>query len=90
MIPSDQPNASRELTFGEKTVNIKHNPSGDPKVDEVKILYSKILDVCHELRNAGISENHPQKDERYKMFSIAIQEAESSQMWAVKAITHTL
>lgn len=67
-------------TFGEKAVGYKFNPSGDEKVAKVKKLYAEIIDLLNEDRG----ENH---DERARLASVAITEAQGAQMWAVKAIT---
>jgi hypothetical protein len=75
---------TRELSFGEKAVGLTFNPSGDPKVQEVKELYAKIIDLLNDLRtetNVSIS------GEVKRHASIAITEAETAQMRAVKAIT---
>lgn len=75
---------TRPLTFGEKAVGLTFNPSGDQKVQEVKELYAKIVDLCNELKVQAITESN---GERIRLFSVAITEAQGAQMWAVKAIT---
>lgn len=74
----------RELTYGEKAVGLPFNPSGDAKVQEVKELYSKIIDLCNDMRPAY--DGKP--NEVSRMLAIAITEAQTAQMWAVKAITY--
>ena len=70
------------MTFGEKAVGVSFNPSGDPKVALLKSLFAQIIDVCNDARAA------PSCDpESKRLFSIAITEAQSAQMWAVKAAT---
>lgn len=72
----------REMTFGEKAVGLNFNPGGNPKVDEVKKLYAQIIDICNDLRTeAG-------QGEKSRHLSVAITEAESAQMRAVKGITY--
>ena len=71
----------RELTFGEKAVGLTFNPSGDPHVNIMKGLYAQIIDICNDGRQLV------QSPETKRLFSIAITEAQSAQMWAVKAIT---
>jgi|GEM_PF-690232 hypothetical protein len=72
---------SRELTFGEKAVGLTFNPSGDPKVQEIKEAYAKIIDLPDGLRaEAGIGG-------KGRLLSTAITEAQGAQMWAVKGIT---
>jgi hypothetical protein len=72
-----------ELTFGQKAVGLTFNPSGDPAVQEFKELYAKIIDHCNNARvnNPNLSA------ETKRLFSIAITEAQTAQMWAVKAAT---
>lgn len=73
---------ARELTYGEQAVGLTFNPGGDAKVDEVKKLYAKIIDLCSELRTeAG-------QGEKGRLLSVAITEAQTAQMWAVKGITY--
>lgn len=72
------------MTYGEKAVGLTFNPSNDPKVQEVKELYAKIIDLCAAgRREASDAEN----SEAARLFSVAITEAQTAQMWAVKAIT---
>ena len=77
-------NVARELTYGEKAVGLSFNPSEDEKVNKVKELYSKIIDLCDEVRTeAG-------QGEKGRLLSVAITEAQTAQMWAVKGITYRL
>lgn len=71
----------RELTYGEKAVGLNFNPSGDSAVTTVKKYYAQIIDDLHSQRS-GIED-----PEAKRLYSIAITEAQSAQMWAVKAIT---
>ena len=77
--------ATRPMTFGEKAVGLSFNPGGDEKVNEVKKLYAQIIDLCADLRTPQ-SDNQV-SNERNRLLSIAIIEAQGAQMWAVKAIT---
>ena len=71
-----------QQTFGEKAVGLSFNPSGDSLVDKVKGLYAGVIDDLALLRcSDGLS------DEARRLCSIAITEAQTAQMWAVKAIT---
>jgi hypothetical protein len=82
MSPDNQ--VQRELSYGEKAVGLTFNPSNDAKVDEVKALYAKIIDLCDVMRKeAG-------PGEKGRLLSVAITEAQSAQMWAVKGITWKL
>lgn len=73
--------ALRELTYGEKAVGLTFNPSNDPKVQEVKELYAKIIDLM------GTVPCETGPSEKMRLIKIAITEAQTAQMWAVKAIT---
>lgn len=70
------------MTYGEKAVGLTFNPSGDPEVEKVKRLFAEIIDLCFESRDRA-----PRQGEAGRLFSIAITEAQTAQMWAVKAIT---
>jgi hypothetical protein len=71
----------QEMSFGEKAVGLTFNQGGNPKVDEVKKLYAQLIDICDELRKeAGQSE-------KGRYLSVAITEAQTAQIWAVKGIT---
>jgi hypothetical protein len=73
----------RELTFGEQAVGLNFNPGGNEKVNELKALYAKIIDLCADLRK----DCTPEQGERSRYLSVAITEAQTAQMWAVKGIT---
>ena len=71
---------NREMTSGEKAVGLTFNPGGHEKVNEVKELYAKVIDLLNNLRA-------DQRNEQARLLSVAITEAQGAQMWAVKAIT---
>ena len=71
----------RTLTFGENAVGLNFNPSNDPTVQKVKELYAEIIDILNQDRGDN-------RDERARLASVAITEAQGAQMWAVKAITY--
>lgn len=71
---------TKELTFGEKAVGIKFNPSGNEIVDSLKAHYAAIIDILNADRG-------DKRDERARLASVAITEAQGAQMWAVKAVT---
>lgn len=75
---------TREMTYGEKAVGLTFNPSNDPKVQEVKELYAKIIDICNNVVNGP----DILSGEQARLYKIAITEAQTAQMWAVKAITY--
>jgi len=68
-------------TFGQKAVGLAFNPSGDDAVAKCKQIFADAIDQMHELRNSTDS------NEVKRMASVAITEAQTAQMWAVKAIT---
>jgi len=70
----------KELTYGEKAVGLTFNPSADLNVTRVKEFYAHIIDLLNERKTPGSSEEN-------RLLSIAITEAQTAQMWAVKAIT---
>jgi hypothetical protein len=70
-----------EQTFGEKAVGLSFNPSGDDAVAQCKAEFAKVIDRMNDLRaQAGPGEVG-------RMASVAITEAQTAQMWAVKALT---
>lgn len=73
------------LTFGQKMVGIKFNPSeGEThdKVHRIKSLYAEVIDIIRE------QEGGPQRQGLAGDFDvIAIQQAVLAQMAAVKAVT---
>lgn len=70
-----------ELTYGEKAVGLSFNPSGNVEVESVKQDFAHIIDHMDDLRSITKS------SEVKRLASIAITEAQTAQMWAVKAIT---
>lgn len=69
------------LSFGQKAVGLTFNPGGNPKVNSIK---EKFADIIDELND---EKNKTESPEAKRMFSIAITEAQTAQMWAVKAAT---
>lgn len=67
-------------SYGEKAVGLQFNPSGDDHVTTVKRLFATVIDMCDQLRATADSE-------QARLYSIAITEAQTAQMWAVKAMT---
>ena len=72
---------TREMTFGEKAVGLTFNPSNDDAVAQCKQEFAAVIDRMNDLRN--LTDNAEMK----RMASVAITEAQTAQMWAVKAIT---
>lgn len=76
----------RELTYGEKAVGLTFNPSNNPQVQTIKELYAKIIDICDGLTKLeGLNKDY---SEAHRLAKVAITEAQTAQMWAVKAITY--
>lgn len=71
----------QSMTFGERAVGLSFNPSGDDAVAQCKAEFAAVIDRMDALRNAT---DNP---EIKRMASVAITEAQTAQMWAVKAIT---
>lgn len=72
---------TRELTFGEKAVGLTFNPGGHEKVNAIKQKQAEYIDLLDQYR---IDSSNP---EVKRQLSVAITEAQTSQMWAVKAVT---
>jgi len=68
-------------SYGEAAVGLDFNPSGDENVKHIKPLYAQIIDFCNDARDDTLD------GEKKRLWSVAITEAQSAQMWAVKAIT---
>ena len=84
------------MTFGEKAVGLTFNPGGNEKVTQLKKLYAEVIDVMNEIREENRNEQSrlcsnevrgENRNEQSHLCSEAIREAQSAQMWAVKAIT---
>lgn len=67
-------------TYGEKAVGLSFNPSGDEAVTKLKEHYAAIIDILNDDRGDN-------RDERARLASVAITEAQTAQMWAVKSVT---
>jgi hypothetical protein len=80
-MPTEIVAPQRPLTFGEKAVGLSFNPSGSTVVNTIKVLYAAVIDELDQARNIAAS------SEAKRQYSVAITEAQTSQMWAVKAAT---
>lgn len=72
---------NNELSFGSKACGVSFNPGGHVIVNDIKRQFAEIVDTLHSHREAS---SNP---EVKRMLSIAITEAQTAQMWAVKAVT---
>lgn len=70
-----------ELTYGQRAVGLSFNPGNNSAVHEMKLRFAGIIDELDLLRGSA------REPEAIRLLSIAITEAQSAQMWAVKAIT---
>ena len=70
-----------QLTFGDKAVGITFNPSSNMDVNEIKAYYAAIIDFLNDRRKQA------EDGETARYYSVAITEAQTAQMWAVKAVT---
>lgn len=69
------------LSFGQKACGVSFNPGNNPHVDTIKQKFADIVDYINMAREAS------NDTEVKRMASIAITEAQTAQMWAVKAVT---
>lgn len=75
----------RKMTYGEKAVGLTFNPSNNGDVQELKQAYARIIDHMDDFRKGYITRGD--NPEMVRLCSIAITEAQTAQMWAVKAVT---
>lgn len=76
----------QELTFGMKLVGIDFNPSGDPKVTELKQLAARMADIVNEHNAPGTTPESGYLNSTFK--GGAIRRILDGQMWAVKHVTN--
>lgn len=69
------------LSFGDRAVGLSFNPSQDPAVKACKTRYAALIDQLEARRQSTTD------GEVKRLCSIAITEAQTAQMWAVKALT---
>ena len=74
----------KQLTFGQKAVGLTFNPGNNAKVESIKQKFAAIIDELEGYRNPTNEERHPEVS---RMLSVAITDAQTAQMWAVKAVT---
>jgi len=72
---------NQEMTYGQKACGVSFNPDGNPAVTMIKENFAALVDMLNT--NREMNSNSEVK----RMLSIAITEAQTAQMWAVKAIT---
>jgi hypothetical protein len=79
--PAQVVDPSVSLTPGQRACGVSFNPGGDPRVDRIKREFATCVDTLLNLRDSL------HDGEVQRMLSIAITEAQTAQMWAVKAVT---
>jgi len=72
---------TQELSFGEKAVGLTFNPGGNEQVTSIKRKFADVIDDLNTLRSEFTD------SEVKRLASVAITEAQTAQMWAVKAVT---
>lgn len=77
----------KQLTYGEKAVGLSFNPGGNPDVEKIKKLSAQLIDIMDDLRKSQNTLHDGKGSEGQRLCSIAITELQTSQMWAIKAIT---
>lgn len=81
----------RPMTYGEKAVGLSFNPSGDTRVNDIKVTNAAMIDMLHaELDKEfvmAITGAPNVVTERGEIIIEAIRQIQTAQMWAVKAIT---
>lgn len=78
----EQPQDTREYSFGERLVGLTFNPSNDPKVQKAKVLCAELADLLNDdyIQN----ETTKLKNELYRH---AVGEILNAQMNVVKVLT---
>ena len=84
MSPTNQASDKPPLDFGQRASGVSFNPSGDPLVNDIKQVSADFINL---LNNARASTENP---EVKRMYSVAITEIQTAQMWGVKAATWEL
>ncbi|UCU94003.1 hypothetical protein [Hydrogenophaga taeniospiralis] len=74
-------NPDRPLSFGERAVGLQFNPSNQTAVYQCKSKFAALIDQLEARRQSTTD------SEVKRLCSIAITEAQTAQMWAVKALT---
>lgn len=82
--PTNQASDQPPLSFGERAAGVSFNPSGDVPTQQIKEASAKLIDILNNYRNST------DDGEQKRMFSVAITEVQTAQMWGVKAATWRL
>jgi len=77
-----------EPSFGEKACGVSFNPGGNEKLSKIKDAFANVVDILNDYRDeVKQSKDDGGNGERIRMLSVAITEAQTAQMWGVKAVT---
>ena len=77
----EEPKDVTALTYGEKAVGKSFNPSQLKEVENIKRDAAHLIDTFNTYRSES------DDPEVKRMYSVAITELQTAQMWAVKAAT---
>jgi hypothetical protein len=81
----DNTNTARTMTYGELAVGLSFNPSSGSEIGDhvqtIKLECAAVIDTLNNLRN------NTDNGEKKRMYSVAITELQTAQMWGVKAVT---
>lgn len=80
-------NKMEDLTFGQKLVGVKFNPSGNEKVDKVKQLMAEVIDIVVEKDNINLDNYWSATNMNDFLKRLAVNELLTAQMAAVKYLT---
>lgn len=81
---SNEQTSKAPLSFGERAAGVSFNPAQHPLVADIKQKSAELLDLLNNARNS--TEDGDEK----RMYSLAITDVQSGQMWGVKAATWNL
>lgn len=87
MITNTSFSIAQELTYGQKAVGLQFNPGNNPDVEKIKQKCAELIDMMDDLRKSQNTLHDGKGSEGQRLCSIAITELQTSQMWAVKAVT---
>ena len=76
---------TRSFTPGEIAVGIQFNPSGDEKVNRIKVLCAELFDIVEQ--SVPADDGTIPTARKRKMRDAALNNIITAQMWAVKVIT---
>lgn len=77
-----------ELTFGQKLMGVRFNPSQDSKVDRIKAVFAEVADTLFEAAESKADENGEVDEVLSLLLHHSFGELVNAQMNAVKCITY--